>query len=115
MKSHSFSVTGVTERRLPRRKTTKSELDAWYLRSSSSAMRRLNLRTKLHVDDVPTGRIAFAVGIEVFALGVEGGLIGIAAFDDFDDAGDPGEGAAGVVEKRRSPFFIESRSMLRAW
>lgn len=73
------------------------------------------LAHQFHVDRVPSGRISLAVGIEVFAASVEGGLIGVSPSDDLDDARDSRDGAAGVVEQRQIALFIESRSMLRAW
>src|ERR1700690_307385 len=68
----------------------------------------LELAYQLHVDDVPPGRISLAACVEVFASTVEGGLIGVSPSDDFDDADNPRERAAGGVEKSLIALFYRA-------
>src|SRR5271166_1097755 len=65
----------------------------------------LELAHEPHVHGVPPGRFSLAVGIVVFALGVEGGRVGVGSPHDVDDAGDAGCCAVGVVEKRLIALF----------
>ena len=78
-------------------------------------MRRLNLRTNFTSTTNQRGVARVALRIVVMVLGVKGGVVRIALLGDADDAGDARARRSSSDRKRpESPFFMESRSMLRA-
>ncbi len=51
------------------------------------------------IDHEPAGALGRGLGVEVFGLGVEGGVVGVGFAGDFGDAGGVGRGGARVVDE----------------